>query len=513
MLFKLNILLVMADKFPQVYLIKEREFKRIGEPVLKLGKTTTGISTRGMGYPKGSSIIATFPVSDCTECENELKKRFGETFRQRKDDVGLEYFEGNEIEMIDMFTNIALKYRISKSNCPQQISINDVSTVEEDLQGEYKLDGNTVTVKKNQAGEYCCEIYKYEDIIKHSNIREIIITNKNTLEGYLRFSGKPAIKLSAHGSEDETLQKFLEKFVSKEMVMVKSTNYRCLCPIKRYRSMNRIKAECRIFVSENDVIGLNQYSNIISPSKWKKYDVCSDPPEYINIELLMQKSLENICKSAYITPEQLQFYKFANDEHLVSINRKFRILKMSNWSTKSINSLPKTCYINYQEYVPPKMIKFDDGDAKDQETARLMNMLITNHQTLDEYRKICRTVFMGNNERLYFEDRYDDIPLLTIWINDAVNLFSSHKIEVKNRNRSAQGYYTVVNNRDSGIVMLSIVDSDNLKLLNDEEKQGSVFVSRKCDPSPYNLGKYRTELGMFGRSQLWFWGFMKYITT
>lgn len=512
----------MSEEYPQVYLIKEREFIKSQEDVLKLGRTKAGISNRGGHYPKGSRIISVLPVSDDVECENELKFIFSEIFKLR-DDIGSEYFEGDEAEMLLTFSSIALKYGISGANPPKKYKSNrknEISNYE-----HFKLDGVPVKVLKNRDTKTrYCEIYKYEDIIKHSIISKIVITNKKTLEGYWKTPNKPARKLFDYrlsSNQYETLPGLLREYISKEMKLVRSENYSCLYPSKRYYSMR--PSRTKIFVSNDDIIDSNKFASISIPER-KNYEPRSDmPPDNIQIELLVDKSLTDIRNKCYT--DFPRTYVFTDDEYLVSTGKEFFMLKMATWDVTPIDSLPEMCCEKYnQEASCLPMIKFRYNSTNDSSTREIMNTLISDRTILDKYRRICKTVFMGNNEHLFFEDCYSIIPLLTIWLNNAMEKFCADKLEVKSRNRSTQGYYTVVSNRDSGNIILSIVDEDNLKLLNEEEKQSNIFVCCKSDKSPYNLDQYRKILktiineplhddNIFNLTELWFWNFVKYITT
>ena len=51
------------------------------------------------GYPKGSRLLLVIEVEDCHTREKELIKLFDDKFKKRTD-IGTEYFEGCEKEMI-----------------------------------------------------------------------------------------------------------------------------------------------------------------------------------------------------------------------------------------------------------------------------------------------------------------------------------------------------------------------------------------------------------------------------
>lgn len=86
-----------------IYLLHEREFIKSSENVFKLGKTKNFKSRMG-GYPKGSELIHVQLCKNIDEVEKELLELFKDQFVHRKD-VGLEYFEGNEYEMVNKIIN------------------------------------------------------------------------------------------------------------------------------------------------------------------------------------------------------------------------------------------------------------------------------------------------------------------------------------------------------------------------------------------------------------------------
>ncbi len=82
-----------------IYLLQEREFIKTKENIYKIGKTTQPNHERLKQYPKGSSLLLQSVCSDCNIIEKELINEFKHKFKQRLD-IGIEYFEGNYIDMI-----------------------------------------------------------------------------------------------------------------------------------------------------------------------------------------------------------------------------------------------------------------------------------------------------------------------------------------------------------------------------------------------------------------------------
>ena len=90
-----------------VYLIREREFARLNEPVYKIGKSYEQKYARLDKYPKWSEIISIMEVSDEDKIEKIMIKEFSEKFTKSK--YGNEYFEGDRLEIKREFNRIVVE--------------------------------------------------------------------------------------------------------------------------------------------------------------------------------------------------------------------------------------------------------------------------------------------------------------------------------------------------------------------------------------------------------------------
>lgn len=77
-----------------IYIIREREFIRLGEPVYKIGKTTQDINKRTMSYPKNSELLMCVAVGDCHSAEKECINYFVNKYKHHTE-YGREYFSGS----------------------------------------------------------------------------------------------------------------------------------------------------------------------------------------------------------------------------------------------------------------------------------------------------------------------------------------------------------------------------------------------------------------------------------
>jgi hypothetical protein len=88
-----------------IYLVKEREFIKTNENIIKVGYSYQDNLGRFKNYPKGSKLLFQIYVENGQECEKQILKAFKQLFINRKD-IGSEYFEGN----IKLMRNIILFY-------------------------------------------------------------------------------------------------------------------------------------------------------------------------------------------------------------------------------------------------------------------------------------------------------------------------------------------------------------------------------------------------------------------
>jgi hypothetical protein len=88
-----------------IYILIEREFIRLNEPVYKIGKTTQDDFKRFKQYPKDSKLIHQIYCDDCHGLERRLIELFRVKYRQRRD-IGIEYFEGDGRDMVNTIYNM-----------------------------------------------------------------------------------------------------------------------------------------------------------------------------------------------------------------------------------------------------------------------------------------------------------------------------------------------------------------------------------------------------------------------
>jgi hypothetical protein len=96
----------MSETNEFIYLLCEREFTKTGENIYKIGKSTRQELARFSDYSKGSLLLFYCICSNASIAETNIIGVFKVKYIQRRD-IGIEYFEGNYITMIeDIIENI-----------------------------------------------------------------------------------------------------------------------------------------------------------------------------------------------------------------------------------------------------------------------------------------------------------------------------------------------------------------------------------------------------------------------
>ena len=194
-----------------IYLLQEREAIRLNEPVYKVGKTKQENLKRISSYPNGTELLIQIKCDKCDTIEKDLIKLFKEKYDQ-KTDMGTEYFEGDCNEMIKDIYKAVFKddsvescnemikdiYKVvlnedSEGNCNEMIqAIYNVFFKDDYEESEESYDADNLDdvfeMSKNV-------IDNYSELMKYTDITNIIITNKNKIEGYVKTQNKCWIKI------------------------------------------------------------------------------------------------------------------------------------------------------------------------------------------------------------------------------------------------------------------------------------------------------------------------------
>ncbi len=93
-----------------IYLIKTRESIKLNEPIYKIGRTSQIGLSRLNQYPKGSELLLHIKCPNCNELEKIISNEFKKKFAQHLD-YGIEYFEGDCEQMIDIIIMLVKKQK------------------------------------------------------------------------------------------------------------------------------------------------------------------------------------------------------------------------------------------------------------------------------------------------------------------------------------------------------------------------------------------------------------------
>lgn len=91
-----------------IYLLIEREFISLKQPIYKLGRTSQSNNLRLKHYPKGSILLLQMLCDNSIEIENLLIRWFKIKYIH-KPDIGNEYFEGDYKKMIQDIYEVCFK--------------------------------------------------------------------------------------------------------------------------------------------------------------------------------------------------------------------------------------------------------------------------------------------------------------------------------------------------------------------------------------------------------------------
>jgi phage/plasmid-associated DNA primase len=123
-----------------IYCLRKKEFIEDGKNIYKIGRTKRMMYERLEEYPKGSKILAHNYCKNVIEAESELKKEFIKSKKiTQKLEYGIEYFEGEIVEIITTMNDVLRKYYVDVDNDVNEIydTVTLVHNFIDILVGEY----------------------------------------------------------------------------------------------------------------------------------------------------------------------------------------------------------------------------------------------------------------------------------------------------------------------------------------------------------------------------------------
>ena len=144
-----------------IYLLQEREFIRLNEPVYKLGKSKQENTKRIQSYPKGSSLIFMLQFENCDKAESDLLKIFRSKFTQKLE-YGSEYFEGD----VTKLTHEIYTYYV-KNKSQTKLNILFTENMQTDFVNE-SSDASHQKIKSSLTKKYKCNLCHVESSHKNN---------------------------------------------------------------------------------------------------------------------------------------------------------------------------------------------------------------------------------------------------------------------------------------------------------------------------------------------------------
>jgi len=209
----------MDRQFQSIYCIKEREFLKTKENVIKVGKTKQPLSKRTNQYPKGSELLFYIRVDDCDNLERVIIKAFKDKYLHRKD-IGNEYFEGDYEDMIETICFLRKNF-INLNNEENEERVKKIQQMI-----EIEIEKEEEKIKK--------ELIKEEKLIQKevNNIIELII-------GGIEKNNKEEERLKIKQQKEKRKYSF-EKFMNDFIITNNKTDYISSTEIQNYITKNEL---------------------------------------------------------------------------------------------------------------------------------------------------------------------------------------------------------------------------------------------------------------------------------
>jgi hypothetical protein len=133
-----------------IYMIYTNECMIENMNVFKVGRTQRHYNNRLAEYSKNSKPIVVLQTDDCIGAEKFVLQNLKEQFLFRRD-LGLEYFEGDEVEIRECLEELVNKYNesLNNKNIVQQNKV-DISKTETKKPSNMNDTFDTISVSKNK---------------------------------------------------------------------------------------------------------------------------------------------------------------------------------------------------------------------------------------------------------------------------------------------------------------------------------------------------------------------------
>lgn len=190
-----------------MYLVKEREFTKTNENIIKVGYSNQENLKRFTQYPKDSVLLCQVFTENGKLCESKILDEFKIKFKHRKD-IGNEYFEGDYTHMRQIINDIVHKVESENKN----ISKNIVDELEnkikelEELQNKYQLLIKEYEELKNKQKEFD----KYKLFYIKNNGTDTFKTQEDILKNFIYDNYEITGSIKDRYKPKDILNKFID---------------------------------------------------------------------------------------------------------------------------------------------------------------------------------------------------------------------------------------------------------------------------------------------------------------
>jgi hypothetical protein len=353
----------MYDSY--VYVLIEREFINSGENVFKIGKTTD-ILSRMKGYPKGSKLVCLMNCENHNESELQLKTAFKKAFKHRGD-IGHEYFEGNKLEIINVF----MENCVTLNTCDGDIDNIEDTQCDESFKCEYC---HSVLCRRYRLTTHVDKCKMKDDEVRNLEIqlnKKVILDPKSYTCRFCKKELCSIQTLHKHDAICEAKQEYKELLMKEMKINAKYKCEYCHLTCSRGDKLKEHKNICKMKDDELRQLEMQLCKEVVLEPKCSKCRFC-------NIEFGRVWSLhrhDKICKAKQEYKEGL----------LKEINKKE--VKVCNWDRSyehiSDEDVLSTCVGNKTMNDMPIMIeKFFRMAHEGDKSIRVTNMKSNEAKTM-----------------------------------------------------------------------------------------------------------------------------------
>jgi len=266
----------MSD-YSCVYLVKEREFTKTNENIIKVGYSNQEHLKRFKQYPKDSILLCQVFTENGKLCESKILDEFKIQFKHRKD-IGNEYFEGDYNLMRKLIIEIVDKVESDNKNFNKDIinelenKIKELEELQKKLNQEQQAHKET---KEELKADVNKDLQKEVDLLKEENNKLKIKENEKAkditeLKRLLNEHQKYKIYYDKMHLNADNFQEFIDRFYISSNL--RSNRIKCSVIYDKYISETKKTISKQTFYGRIENLGFSKvivngercFSNILA---------------------------------------------------------------------------------------------------------------------------------------------------------------------------------------------------------------------------------------------------------